>query len=283
MPEASLAFGAESPPNSTLSDILRAVSLFVPPYEAHKKSELARKFRPFSFENLCRSSTQESNDSLARNHIVQSVAQEDPDHRPRLLLFVGDQAQSRIPEVIGAFFSSISETMSTKYQGVSEETGEYNLGLPQLLFQLQPSFRLLRLKGAGNTRSPAHETTTGHVDNSDAQYWIGDRESKVGLKVDTVTRQVTYVQNTATADKSRNLYDEVFWNNENGDVSGEKQDEGIGTSFAVTQIAVYRVEGGEATVSDKRGIAAPQSRKKVYRVIEKGKDSRLETSSSGLT
>ncbi|KAJ5612724.1 hypothetical protein N7510_005918 [Penicillium lagena] len=281
MPEASVAFGTASQPNSTTSDILRAVSLFVPPYEAHKKSEIARKFRPFSFEEICEPSTQRSNDNLSRNHIIQRVAQEETDHRPRLLLFVGDQDQSRIPEVTGALFSRTSGTMSTKNQAIPEETGERSLDLPQLLFQLQPSFRLIQLNKAGNTRPPAHESTTGHVDNLGAQYWIGDRESKVGLRVDTVTSQVTYLQNTATADKSRNLYDEVFWNNEN--VSGKKQDEGIEKSFAVTQIAVYRVEDGEAIASDKRGIDGPQSRKKVYRVIEKGEGSGLEIPTSGLT
>lgn len=249
MPDASLASEVESPPNSTTSDICRAVSLFVPPYEAHKQFELSRKFRPFSFEIISQSSTRELNDSLSRNHIIQSVAQKDPDYGPRLLLFIGDQGQSRIPEVIGAFFSRTSDNVSAKDQEISEKPGESKLGLPRLLFQLQPSFRLMQLNKAGNTQPPSHESAIEHVENPDTLYWIGDQESKVGLKVDTDTGHIAYVHSKATTDESQSLYEEIFGNNEKSGTSGETQDKGIGTSFAVTQIAVYGVEGGEAIAS----------------------------------
>ncbi|KAJ5818249.1 hypothetical protein N7474_003840 [Penicillium riverlandense] len=248
IPEASLAFGTESLPDSTMSDILRSVSLFVPPYEAHGKRELAQRFRPFSFRTIYQSSAQELDDSVALTHIIQSIAERDSDHRPHLLLFLGDQAQSQLPEVMGAFFPGTSRRQSTEEEDISKKTGEFKLGPPQLLFQLQPSFRVHRWNGADRISRPlAYGSMTGNLKDLAAHYWIGDLDgSKVGLEIDPVTRQAKLVQNkAAAADWSGGGYEDAIRNNENSEASSEKSNEGTEAGFTVTHICVYRIEGGD--------------------------------------
>lgn len=238
-----------------MSDILRAVSLFLPPVkEFHGKPELARKIRPVSFETIYQSSTQESNDSLALTHIIQSITEESYERRPHLLLFLADQTQnlSHIPEIMGAFYPATPKKKAAKEEDMCEKTGKpevvhLQVGLPQLLFQLQPNLRLFRLDEAENTSPPSvHGSAEGYVDNLAAKYWIGDlEESEVGLRIDPVTRQATFVLNQVAANRCRTIYKDVLRINENCEASGEKMDDGIRASFTVTQVAVYRVYGGD--------------------------------------
>ncbi|CAL5869912.1 uncharacterized protein PFLUO_LOCUS4145 [Penicillium psychrofluorescens] len=153
---------------------------------------------------------------------------------------------------MGAFYPATPKKKAAKEEDMCEKTGKpevvhLQVGLPQLLFQLQPNLRLFRLDEAENTSPPSvHGSAEGYVDNLAAKYWIGDlEESEVGLRIDPVTRQATFVLNQVAANRCRTIYKDVLRINENCEASGEKMDDGIRASFTVTQVAVYRVYGGD--------------------------------------
>ncbi|KAJ6085098.1 hypothetical protein N7499_004727 [Penicillium canescens] len=253
VPEASPVLGTESLPDSTISDILRAVSLFVPPgTEFHGKPERARNLRPVSFETIYQSSTQESSHSLALTHIIQGITEKGNEHRPHLLLFLGDQSlgQSHTPEVIGAFYPATLKKKSDREQDMPEKPGNYEPGLPevgppQLLFQLHTIPRIFRFKKADEISQPSsHGTAKSHVHNLAAKYWIGDpEESEIGLEIDPATSQATFVLNQVN--QGQGIYKDVLQIDKNSETSGEKLSEGIMESFTVSRVAVYRVDGGD--------------------------------------
>lgn len=230
-----------------MSDILRAVSLFVPPYESHNGPELNRGLRPFTFETVYESSARESNEYLTLPHILQTVGKRISGGQDGLLLFIGDQGQDRIPEVMGAFVPIVVKITGARGGDQPIKAGDCKFGLPKLLFHFQSSIRLFRSDRSGSlARVPADEFTVGHVDDPATSYWIGDpNTSQTGFRIDPDARQITFMHTINAADQRQEVYGEVFGATENSKNSGEKWDEGVRSSFTVTRIAIYRAEGGE--------------------------------------
>jgi hypothetical protein len=236
----------------------------VPPVtEFHGKPELARNLRPVSFETIYQSSTQESSHSLALTHIIQGITEKGNEHRPHLLLFLGDQSlgQNHTHEVIGAFYPATLKKNSDKEQDMPEKPGNSEPGLPEVgppqLFQLQTNPRIFRFKKADEASQPSsYGMAKSHVHNLAAKYWIGNpEESGIGLEIDPATSQAMFVLNQVN--QGQGIIKDVLQDDKNSETLGEKPSEGIMESFTVSRVAVYRVDGGDEFdpwLSNKDGV-----------------------------
>ncbi|CAI7675791.1 unnamed protein product [Penicillium pancosmium] len=242
--------GTDSRSDPITRDILRAVSLFVPPVtEFHGKPEHHRNIRPVSFEATYQSSTQESNNTLALTHISKGLREKGTERQPHLVLFFAHQTQnqSHIPDVIGALYAAAPKEKKEKEpdilgKPVSSELGLLGFGPPQLLFQLQPMPRIFRLKDADKFSS--REMKKSRFQDVAAKYWIGHpQESEHGLEIDPTTNQVTFVLNQAN--QYQNMYDDVLHIDKQRELSGENPSDGIRESLTVSQAFIYRVDGGD--------------------------------------
>ncbi|KAJ6138243.1 hypothetical protein N7471_004729 [Penicillium samsonianum] len=229
------------------------MSLFVPPgTQFHGKPEFHRKLRPISFETTYKSSTQESIPNLDLTHLMKGLGDRGSEHRPHLVLFLGDQTQRQghVPDVIGALCAATPKEESGQQQDISEKTGNSRpshpqVGPPQLLFQLQPNLRIFRLKEANTaSHSSSNGTTKGHVHDMAGKSWIGDsKASGIGLEIDPTTSQMMFVLNQVNQD--RNIYNDVLQIDKNSEISGEKLSENIREGFRGSEVVVYRVDGGD--------------------------------------
>ena len=253
-PKGSVALGRESLPNSTISDVLRAVSLFVPPAtEFHGKREDERKTRPGSFTTIYQSSEKESSFSSALLHFINSLAEKGDELQSHLFLFLGDQTldHSHIPELMGVLFAPTPEEQKAHYQ--QRKSGEPKnlkpslpeVGPPQLFFQLQPNLRMFRLKETESaSRSSSSGIVKSPVHSSDAKYWIGDPgESEISLKLDPNTNQATLLRNRVSQDQS--MYKDVLQIDHHNKGSDEKLGESISESFTISQVGIYALDGGD--------------------------------------
>ncbi|KAJ5094454.1 hypothetical protein N7456_010315 [Penicillium angulare] len=259
MPKPSHPLVTESLPNSTTGDILRAVSFFVPPIkrirgaEFHGAREDKRKIMPVSFESIYQSSMQESNIKSALSRIIEIVTESGDDRKPHLILFLEDENQNpgHIPRVMGAFYSAKPKIYNSRehiseeeaHTAETSETPEVHdppVGLPELLFQLQPDFSLYRLNERENlSRLPFHGFVEGN-------YCIGDPEaSEISLKIDPVTKEATLVANRVATNWNETMYKDVTGDAMNSEKAGEKTHRGIRASFTVAQVAVFEVKGGD--------------------------------------
>ncbi|KAK6820193.1 hypothetical protein RU639_007480 [Aspergillus parasiticus] len=233
----------ESSPDTTIDGILRAASLFIPPFRAHKRIELARNVELITFQKCYDSISQSLTDSLDLGHILQQTFHDDPNRRSHLVLFLGYQAQESEKVVVGAFFSSCMETPAAKEGKEPEEIGNSRNTPPQLLFQLQPTFSLFRWTGEDRmSSSQAYNRARGHTDHPNG---IGDlNRSKVGVEIDSVRRQATFLRGTATAtNRMSGGYEEVTMKYDGDEtIDGDQQERK--TIFTVTRIAIFNVEGG---------------------------------------
>lgn len=249
-----MALGRESLSNSTISDVLRAVLLFVPPAtEFHGKPEHARKPRPGSFTTTYQSSANESSFSSALLHFVKSLAEKDEELQSHLFLFLGDQTpdHSHIPELMGVLFAPTSEEKKAHYrqrksgEPKHSKPGLPEIGPPQLFFQLQPNLRIFRLKETdGSSRRSSSGIVKSPVHSSDAKYWVGDPgESEISLKLDPNTNQATLLRNQVSQDQS--MYKDVLQIDHHNKGSDEKLGESISESFTISQVAIYALDGGD--------------------------------------
>ncbi|KAJ5742160.1 hypothetical protein N7533_011569 [Penicillium manginii] len=250
IPETSSLSRAESHPDSTIRDILRAVSFFVPPVtEFHGKPELHRDIRPVSFEETYQSSMRDSNNALALPQIIKGLTEKSTDHRPHLVLFLGDKAQSHsyIPGIMGALYAAAPKREGNGEQDVSEMAKNFEPVPLQLLFQLQPNTRMFRLKeGNSVPRSLPKEMAQSHAQDTAAKYWMGDhQESEVGLQIDPTRNRVAFVLNDHGANQSEFTYNDVLQGKGRSETLGQNQGEVIRESFTVSQVVVYRVDGGD--------------------------------------
>ncbi|GMG46572.1 unnamed protein product [Aspergillus oryzae var. brunneus] len=233
----------ESSPDTTIDGILRAASLFIPPFQAHKRTELARNVELITFQKCYDSISQSLTDSLDLGHILQQTFHDDPSRLSHLVLFLGYQAQESEKVVVGAFFSSCTETHAAKEGKEPEKIGKSRIAPPLLLFQLQPSFSLFRWSGEDSmSSSQAYNSATGHTDHPNG---IGDlNRSKVGMEIDSVTRQATFLRGTATAtNRMSGGYEEVTRKYDGTEtIDGDQQERK--TIFTVTRIAIFNVDGG---------------------------------------
>ncbi|EAW08792.1 uncharacterized protein ACLA_097300 [Aspergillus clavatus NRRL 1] len=232
----------ESSPDTTMAGILRAVSLFIPPFQAHKRTELARKVKLITFQKCYDSISQSLTDSLDLGHILGQIFHGDPDRRSHLVLFLGHQAQDSKRVVVGAFFPICTQNPAAKEGKEPEKICKSRIALPQLLFQLQPSFSLFRWNGEGSmSSSQAYDSATGYTGHPNC---IGDlNRSKVGVEIDSVTRQATFLRGTDTANRMPGGYEEVTRKHDGAENIHEDQQERK-TDFTVTRIAILNVEGG---------------------------------------
>ncbi|KAE8367642.1 hypothetical protein BDV27DRAFT_154788 [Aspergillus caelatus] len=226
--------------------ILRAVSLFIPPFQAHKRSELARKVKLITFQKCYDSiSSQSLTDSLDLGQILQRTFHNDPNRRSHLVLFLGHQAQNSKKVVVGAYFPSCTQTPASEVEKKPEKIDKSRITPPLLLFQLQPSFSLFRWNGEGSmSSSQANDSATGYTDHPN--YIGGPTQSKVGVEVDSVTGQATFLRSTATtANGMSGVYEEVTTSrkHDGAETINEDQQERR-TTFTVTHIAIFNVEGG---------------------------------------
>ncbi|PYH98274.1 hypothetical protein BO71DRAFT_316592 [Aspergillus ellipticus CBS 707.79] len=238
----------EPSPDTTMDGILRAVSLFIPPFQAHKRTDWDRKVKSITFQDCYDSISQGLTDSFDLDHILQQIFHNDPNDRSHLVLFLGNQAQDSKRVVVGAFFPSLTlptwvQTPSAEDKKQPEQRNQSKIAPPQLLFQLQPSFSLFRWNGENNIPSPrAYDSATVQIDRPNC---IGDpNRSKVGVEIDPVTKQATFLRGTATAaNRTSGGYEEVTRNYDGAEtVNGDQQERK--THFTVTRIAIFNVEGG---------------------------------------
>ncbi|PIG84014.1 hypothetical protein AARAC_006328 [Aspergillus arachidicola] len=233
----------ESSPDTTIDGILRAVSFFIPPFQAHKRTELARNIELIRFQKCYDSISHSLTNSLDLGHILQQTFHDDPSRRSHLVLFLGDQAQESEKVVVGAFFSRCTEAPAAKEEKQPERIANPRNTPPQLLFQLQPSFSLFQWTGEDSmSSSQAYNSATGHTDYPNG---IGDlNRSKVGVEIESVTRQATFLRGTATsANRMSGGYEEVTRKCDGaGTIDGDQQEPK--TIFTVTRIAIFNVEGG---------------------------------------
>ncbi|PWY67069.1 hypothetical protein BO94DRAFT_540499 [Aspergillus sclerotioniger CBS 115572] len=232
---------SESTPDITLDGILRAVSLFVPPFQAHERTELGRKVNLITFQKQ-HDWIHSFSDTLDLSHILHQAFLDDPNRRAQLVLFLGHQAQDSKKVVVGAFFPGRTQTPAAEEGKQLEEVENSRISLPQLLFQLQPSFSLFRWNGEANmSSSQLYDSAIGDVDHPNC---IGDpKGSKVGVEIDSATRQATFLGGTDTAICQTGGYDEVTrkYNGAEGINANQKERK---TKFTVTRIVVFDVEGG---------------------------------------
>ncbi|KAE8135572.1 hypothetical protein BDV38DRAFT_294592 [Aspergillus pseudotamarii] len=238
--------GIESSADTTMNGILRAVSLFIPPFQAHKRSELLRKVKLISFQKCYDSiSSQSLTDSLDLGLILQRTFQDYPNYRSYLVLLLGHQARDSTKVVVGAYFPSCTQTPAAKKGKKPEEIDESRIAPPLLLFQLQPSFSLFRWNGEDSmSLSQVNDSASVHTDHPNC---IGDpTQSKVGVEIDSVTGQATFLRGTATtANRMSGMYEEVTTSrkDDGAETINEDQQERR-TTFTLTRIAIFNVEGG---------------------------------------
>ncbi|KAJ6032586.1 hypothetical protein N7540_003318 [Penicillium herquei] len=256
IPEPSQALVAEPLQKSTIGEILRAVSFFVPPIKRIRGAELhgipedKRNIMPVTFESIYESSTQESNIDSALSRITEIVTESGDDRKAHLILFLEDENQNlgHIPRVMGTFYSAkpkiyksrakIAEEKDTAEQTKTPEVNAPLVGLPELLFQLQPNFSLYRLNEKENlSKLPLHGFVEGN-------YCIGDPEV-TEIKIDPVTREATFVASQVATNWNETMYKDVTGDAINSEKSGEKIHHDIKASFIVAQIAVFEVNGGD--------------------------------------
>ncbi|PYI12677.1 hypothetical protein BO78DRAFT_356966 [Aspergillus sclerotiicarbonarius CBS 121057] len=237
----------ECTPDPTMDGILRAASLFIPPFEVHKRTDLARKVKPITFQKFYDSTSQTVTDSLDLGHILQPIFHNDVNRQSHLVLFLGHQAQDSKPVVVGAFFPSSSctptpATTEANEPEPEEKMGETRPALPQLLFQLQPTFNLFRWTGEDTSisSSPECTSTSAREHTNPPSNYIGDPiRSKVGVAINSITREATFLQGTAATTAGNQIsggYEEVTRKH---DDQPERK-----TTFTVTRLAIFSVEGG---------------------------------------
>ncbi|PYI04460.1 hypothetical protein BO78DRAFT_449873 [Aspergillus sclerotiicarbonarius CBS 121057] len=231
------AIGTELASYSSMDGIVRAVSLFIPPYEAHDGSGLGREFEPVIFETSYDSSAQESLDKLSLNHITQHITH-DPVQKS-LLLVVGTQSHSMTPVVVGAFFPTTATSNNPQEEQRLDDQDEIKIPHPELLFQLQPKFALFRLNEQA-TLPPANTGATMYGDSPAQPYWIGSPyKSDVGFSIDPVTREGIFMQaTTAAAGQNRGVYEELTGSHANEDHNDRS------TKFTVAEMVTLSVRGG---------------------------------------
>lgn len=236
----------ESSADTTMIGILRAVSLFIPPFQAHKRSELARKVKLISFQKCYDSiSSQSLIDSLDLCHILQQTFHKNPNCQSHLALLIGHQAQDSKKVVVGAYFPNCTQAPAAKEGKTPERMGKSRIASPLLLFQLQPSFSLFRWNGEGSiSSSQANDSATDLTNHPNC---IGDpTQSKVGIEIDPVTGQATFLQGIAiTPNRMSGVYEEITTSrrHDGPETIIEDQQEQR-TTFTVTRIAIFNVEGG---------------------------------------
>lgn len=233
MPTELSTLETESSPDSTWDGILRAVSLFVPPYEAHQRTDLHRKTKPIVFSK-CHDST----DRFDLGDVLQHIRHDDLKHRSHLVLLLGHQGQDSTRVVVGAFFSG-----DTQSPAANEE--RESIALPRLLFRLQPSFDLFHLGGKGiRALMPVNESDT---EKTDYHNCLGElAQSKVGVRIDPATSHATFFRgNNPAGDRVSGLYEKVTSTRKHEGcdaMDGDQQERE--TSFTVTRLATFHVEGG---------------------------------------
>ncbi|RAL16977.1 uncharacterized protein BO97DRAFT_467494 [Aspergillus homomorphus CBS 101889] len=239
----------DSSPDTMMDGILRAVSLFIPSFQTHKRTELARKVQLITFHKFYDSISQSLTDSLDLDHIFQPIVHKDSDQdQSHLVLFLGNQAPDLKEVVVGAFFPSgtLTPAVAKEAKKLATINTARRIPLPQLLFQLKPSFSLFRLnkESSSYSSSQADDSATEH--SIDHLTCIGEpNRSKVGLELDPVTRQATFLRGTATAaNRMPGAYEEVARKHGDGadTVDGDQQERR--TAFTVTRVAIFNVEGG---------------------------------------
>ncbi|PYH68674.1 uncharacterized protein BO88DRAFT_444355 [Aspergillus vadensis CBS 113365] len=220
-------------PDSTWNGILRAVSLFVPPSELHQRTDLHRKTKPIVFSK-CHDST----DRFDLGHVLQHIRHDDPKHRSHLVLLLGHQGQDSTRVVVGAFFSG-----DTQSPAANEE--RESIALPRLLFQLQPSLDLFHLGGKRiRALLPVNESDT---EKTDSHNCMGElTQSRVGVKIDPATSHATFFRgNNPARNRVSGLYEEATSTRKHDGcdaMNGDQQERE--TSFTVTRLAIFHVEGG---------------------------------------
>ncbi|OOF96900.1 hypothetical protein ASPCADRAFT_145720 [Aspergillus carbonarius ITEM 5010] len=233
----------ESSLDISLNGILRAVSFFIPPFQAHQKDELRRNVNLITFHKHYDSIPHGLTDTIHLNHILQQTFHSDPNRRSQLVLFLGQQDHDSKEVVVGLFFPSCTQTAAAKEEKGPDKTGQSRMPIPQLLFQLQPRFCLFRWNGEANmSSSQAYDSATGHTDHP---HCIGDpNRSKVGVIFDSATRQATFLRGMATAVcRISGGYEEVTGKYDRAEtIDGDQQEQK--TKFTVTRIAIFYVEGG---------------------------------------
>ncbi|PWY88364.1 hypothetical protein BO70DRAFT_331738 [Aspergillus heteromorphus CBS 117.55] len=263
------------PDTTTMDEILRAVSLFIPPFHPHKRTDQVRKLKPITFEKCyddsipSQSLTDSSGISLDMDlgHILQQFSEDNHPNRlsqSRLVLFLGHQAQDSskdVPIVVGAFFPTTPAAKREEEKEPTERTvGDKStispLPVPQFLFQLQPTFRLFRWNGEGSSVTGT-ATATGYTDphpTSNSNYLGDPIRSKVGVEIDSVTGQATFLRGTNRVSDGDG-YEEVTvtvpsnskkhdgTDTVHGDDGGQDQ-QARKTTFTVTRIALFNVDGG---------------------------------------
>jgi hypothetical protein len=106
---------------------------------------------------------------------------------------------------------------------------------------------MFRLKeGNSVPRSLPKEMAQSHAQDTAAKYWMGDhQESEVGLQIDPTRNRVAFVLNDHGANQSEFTYNDVLQGKGRSETLGQNQGEVIRESFTVSQVVVYRVDGGD--------------------------------------
>ncbi|PWY81708.1 hypothetical protein BO94DRAFT_496071 [Aspergillus sclerotioniger CBS 115572] len=231
------AIGAELSPDSSMDNILRAVSLLIPPYEAPRRVWAGREIDPVTFDASYHSPNQESLNSLSVKHIIQHITNDEHLQASHLVLILGTRSHIMAPVVVGAFFPKTASSTITEDEK-RDTPGELKLPHPDVLFQLQPTFTVLRR--SGQNTSISDEARVADVDSPAHPYWIGSTlQSNGGLKIDPVTREGIFMRPTIGApDQDTGLFEETASGNENDD------DVDRSTKFTVTDLVIFRVNGG---------------------------------------
>ncbi|RAH69959.1 uncharacterized protein BO66DRAFT_401655 [Aspergillus aculeatinus CBS 121060] len=242
----------ESSAPDTMDAILRAVSLFIPPFQTHHRSELARRVQAITFHHCYDRNFQGSADSLDLRHILQQATTHDhPTARAYLVLFLGDHAHNSDKVVAGAFFRDLTlatppTAKETDDKPPPKKDKSAVVARPQLLFQLQPQFSLFRWTGGRTSMplssSPEDNSPPGHPAPG---HCIGDPDqSRVALEIDADTKQATFLRGTGhAAGTPSGGYEELTRKHARTE-SGSGDPHERQTTFTVGRVAVFRVEGG---------------------------------------
>ncbi|PYI15796.1 hypothetical protein BO99DRAFT_341620 [Aspergillus violaceofuscus CBS 115571] len=222
----------------TMDAILHAVSLFIPPFQTHQRSELARRVKLIAFHNCYDARFRDPTDNLDLRHILQQATHNSPTGCAYLILLLGNHAQDSDKVVVGAFFRDAPTTDDK----APPERGRSTVAHPYLLFQLQPQFSLFRWAGGRSSRplSPEDEdgSATGHTEHRNC---LGDPDgSRVAVEIDASTGQATFLRGTVhAAGALSGGYEELTRKDDRTASVHEWQ-----TDFTVSRVAVFGVEGG---------------------------------------
>ncbi|PYI32659.1 hypothetical protein BP00DRAFT_435078 [Aspergillus indologenus CBS 114.80] len=220
----------------TMDAILRAVSLFLPPFQTHQRSELARRVKQITFHNCYDARLRDPTDNLDLRHILQQATHSSPTGRAYLILLLGNHAQDSDKVVVGAFFRDAPTTADK----APPEKGRSIVAHPDLLFLLQPQFSLFRWSGERSSRplSPEDGSATGYTEHRNC---LGDPDgSRVAVEIDASTGQATFLQGTVhTVGALSGGYEELTRAEDRAASVHEWQ-----TDFTVSRVAVFGVEGG---------------------------------------